>query len=320
MGSVMDSAGGITNLTQDVYVGPSELARTNVGEFVQQLEDYFVLNLNTSVSQLIGVITVVTLELRYENLTDVNDPAVLRLKVGLVKKLFEVRDRIAVESYLSTQSQKLLSILLESADVLFDDLPESEQLQFMEQVGEVVTSAEEQLKRIPMIGRTQQQTLLADKYDKMLVNAMGVMDGIMGGVSVEANEQRRRRLRARRRGLEAEEQAENVGSKRGFSQEMKVLNSVSMSVMARITSILKRNSLPNEEGKANLGKNSKVQSQVITQKEMNRYLGQGDDRDWSKEIVQKQAGSATAAEVPENEATTPAEPTVPIFDVSFKVL
>jgi hypothetical protein len=40
---------------------------------------------------------------------------------------------------------------------------------------------------------------LADKYDKMLINAMGVMDGIMNGVSIENSEKRmsRRLLRGK---------------------------------------------------------------------------------------------------------------------------
>jgi hypothetical protein len=34
IGSVMDSQGGITNLTMDLYVGPNELAKTNQAQYI----------------------------------------------------------------------------------------------------------------------------------------------------------------------------------------------------------------------------------------------------------------------------------------------
>jgi hypothetical protein len=67
------------------------------------MDDYFEENVNSSIGGLVGVMTVITLDMKYQNLTQPNEASVIALKIKLIKKILDIRDRVSTESYLGTQ-------------------------------------------------------------------------------------------------------------------------------------------------------------------------------------------------------------------------
>jgi hypothetical protein len=144
--------------------------------------------------EVVGWLTVVALDLEYENLGEKNSEQVLELKLWMVRKIFEIRTRISSESFLETQIQKILKILLAEANLIFDKIQDSEILTYLDQIQKIADVAREELEKLPLTGRTQPETQKAEKLDKVLLNAQGTMDGITNAVSTE-NIIRRRRVR-----------------------------------------------------------------------------------------------------------------------------
>jgi hypothetical protein len=71
----------------------------------------------------------------------------------MIRKIFEIRSRISSESYLDTQIQKVLKMLMVDADIIFDNVSLTEISQYLDQLQEIADAAQKELDEIPIIGR-----------------------------------------------------------------------------------------------------------------------------------------------------------------------
>jgi hypothetical protein len=71
----------------------------------------------------------------------------------MIRKIFEIRSRISSESYLDTQIQKVLKMLMVDADIIFDNVSLTEISQYLDQLQEIADAAQKELDEIPVLGR-----------------------------------------------------------------------------------------------------------------------------------------------------------------------
>jgi hypothetical protein len=60
----------------------------------------------------------------------------------MIRKIFEIRSRISSESYLDTQIQKVLKMLMVDADIIFDNVSLTEISQYLDQLQEIADAAQ----------------------------------------------------------------------------------------------------------------------------------------------------------------------------------
>jgi hypothetical protein len=60
----------------------------------------------------------------------------------MIRKIFEIRSRISSESFLDTQIQKVLKMLMVDADIIFDNVSLTEISQYLDQLQEIADAAQ----------------------------------------------------------------------------------------------------------------------------------------------------------------------------------
>jgi hypothetical protein len=105
------------------------------------MQDILISTQNSPLGEIIGWLTIVTLDLEYESIADPKSHQIQDLKLWMIRKIFEIRSRIARESYLDTQIQKVLKMLMVDADIIFDNVSLTEISHYLDQLQEIADAA-----------------------------------------------------------------------------------------------------------------------------------------------------------------------------------